>query len=83
MIGRLPTGGKMANLREGSRRIKVVGQLTTLATAIVAACVIVLQLLMPTFVYLVAAVLTFAKPAIAGFALWATGWIMEGFHAPQ
>jgi hypothetical protein len=73
----------MANLREGSRRIKVVGQLTTLATAIVATCVIVLQLLMPTFVYLVAAVLTFSKPAIAGFTLWATGWIMEGFHASQ
>jgi hypothetical protein len=71
------------NLREGSRRIKVVGQLTTLATAVVASCVIVLQLMMPTFVYLVAAFLTFAKPALAGFTLWAVGWIMEGFHAPQ
>jgi hypothetical protein len=71
----------MANFQEGSRRIKVVGQLTALVAATLAVCVVVIQLLMPTFVYLLAALLMFVGPTLAGLTLWALGWIMEGFNA--
>jgi hypothetical protein len=73
----------MANLREGSRRIKVVGQLTALVGATLAVCVVVLQLLMPAFVYLLAALLVFVAPILAGLTLWALGWVMEGFNTAQ
>jgi len=69
----------MANLREGSRRIKVVGQLTALVAVALAVCVVTLQLLMPWFVYLLAAVVMFVRPTLAGLTLWALGWVMEGF----
>jgi hypothetical protein len=73
----------MTNFREGSRRIKIVGQVTAVVAVILAVCVVVIQLHMPTFVYLLAALLTFAKPALAGLVLWALGWIMEGFNAAR
>jgi hypothetical protein len=71
----------MANFQEGSRRIKVVGQLTALVAVTLAVCVVVVQLLMPTFVYLLAALLMFVGPTLVGLTLWALGWIMEGFNA--
>jgi hypothetical protein len=69
----------MKNVREGSRRIKVIGQLTTILTAVLAVTVVVIQLVMPIFVYLLAALLTFKAPAVVGLTLWAAGWIIEGF----
>lgn len=69
----------MTNFREGSRRIKFVGQLTAIVTLTLTVIVVAIQLFMPTFVYLLAALLTFKTVALAGLTLWALGWIMEGF----
>jgi hypothetical protein len=69
----------MTNLREASRRIKVVGQLTALVAVTLAVCVVVIQLLIPSFVYFLAAIVMFVGPTLAGLALWALGWILEGF----
>lgn len=73
----------MRNIREGSRRIKFVGQLTALVTLTLTLVVVAIQLFMPTFVYLLAALLTFKAAVLTGLSLWAAGWVMEGFSATK
>jgi uncharacterized membrane protein len=74
---------QVRNVREGSRRIKLVGQLTALVTLSLTLIVVATQLFMPTFVYLLAALLTFKAVILAGLALWAAGWVMEGFSSTK
>jgi uncharacterized membrane protein len=74
---------QVRNVREGSRRIKRVGQMTAAITFTLTLIVVAIQLFIPSFVYLLAALLTFKAVVLAGLALWAIGWIMEGFTVGQ
>ena len=68
-----------ANIKEGARRIKVVGQLTALAGAIIMAVFFILPSYRTFIAYLFVSLYLLIMPIIAGSALWAIGWILEGF----
>lgn len=69
----------MTDLKQGARRIKIVGQLTV----VLGVLVMIVFFALPSYRDFIALLFTtlyaLIAPILIGLLVWATGWILEGF----